>query len=318
MSSDPQITVVIPVFRDAERAIATVAAIRRQSLPPGVGAEVIVVDDGSGDGSAERIATAVSGAATVIGLEANRGRSGARNAGAAVARGRSVVFVDCDCLPDRDDLLAAHHAVLGRGVVASTGHVRGCGDGSFWDRYQNDSSHRRERLFRDGLACAGSSQNLAVDVAAFRDAGGFDESYSHYGFEDRELLARMATRGRIAWVDGPGVRHMDEIRVRGFVHKIAEAGRHTGPRFGRDHPAAYARLGYARADARTNRLARLAGTVAGPLLPALAAACDFVVARNGIPHAAKASLVRVVTALAFMAGSARAPRDERPRAPGPT
>ncbi|MCA3259690.1 MAG: glycosyltransferase [Pseudomonadota bacterium] len=109
--SAPGVSVVIPCY-NAERYVA--AAIR-SAWSQGPAVEVIVVDDGSRDGSVD----AVLGCGIPVTLvrQANAGVAAARNAGAARAQGRWVAFLDADdlWLPGKLsaqlDLLAAHPQV---------------------------------------------------------------------------------------------------------------------------------------------------------------------------------------------------------------
>lgn len=84
------VVAVIPAFNEAERIEATVSAVRAIS---GV-TEVIVVDDGSDDGTA---GIAQSAGATVVRLEHNRGKGGALEAGLAEAGSPDIaLFLDAD------------------------------------------------------------------------------------------------------------------------------------------------------------------------------------------------------------------------------
>jgi glycosyltransferase involved in cell wall biosynthesis len=91
-----KVSVVIPAY-NAERFLPeTLRSVFEQSTPPD---EVIVVDDGSSDGTG---AVARSFGATVIALS-NGGVSAARNAGSRAARGEYIAFLDADDLwtPDK-------------------------------------------------------------------------------------------------------------------------------------------------------------------------------------------------------------------------
>ena len=97
---EPLISVVIPVF-DAERtlgqAVASVLAQTHRAL------EVLVVDDGSTDGSAE-VVRRISDARVRLVAEGHGGAAAARNAGVARARGALLAFLDADDLWDRRKL----------------------------------------------------------------------------------------------------------------------------------------------------------------------------------------------------------------------
>lgn len=88
--STPEISVVVPCF-NAERYV--VAAVR-SVLAQGGTVEVIVVDDGSTDGSAQALRQ--SGLPITVIKQANQGVAVARNAGIEHARGRWVAFIDAD------------------------------------------------------------------------------------------------------------------------------------------------------------------------------------------------------------------------------
>jgi glycosyltransferase involved in cell wall biosynthesis len=294
-------SVVVPVFRDGERALEAISALLSQTLPPGTTLDIVVVDDGSADGTAQHLAAIVDPRLRVLALPYNVGRSSARNAGAAAARGTRIVFMDCDCLPVDAHFISAHLHAL-ESAVASTGRVTGNDDG-FWHRYQQEASLRRERQHAAGTSFSGSSQNLAVRAADFAAIGGFDSGYRQYGFEDRDLLLRLAQQGRVAWTPAAVVRHRDALRMADVARKMAEAGRHSSARFASMHPAAYGTLGYARLDAR--RYGALTGVarVIARALPGVARGVDILLAAP-LPHAAKVALVRGTTALAYWCGTA--------------
>ncbi|HEX6616153.1 MAG TPA: glycosyltransferase [Gemmatimonadales bacterium] len=113
-SSDAERTasVIIPA-RDAAGSIAPlITAVRRQQ-PTGWSVEIVVVDDGSSDGTAD---AARAAGATVVELGARSGGgnpAAARNRGAMAAQGDPLVFLDADCMPADDwlaRLLAGHDA----------------------------------------------------------------------------------------------------------------------------------------------------------------------------------------------------------------
>ena len=298
------VSVVIPAFRDGARALAAARQTRSQHLPPDVALEIVVVDDGSDDDTAARLGALSTSEARVLRLTSNQGRSAARNAGADAATGDILVFMDSDCLPVGDAFLATHLKALASGAVASTGAVTGYG-GGFWERYQREASQRRERQHREGMQYAGSSQNLAVRREAFVAVGGFDTGYRRYGFEDRDLLLRLATLGRIVWSSEAAVRHLDQFDLAQVSRKMAEAGALSSPRFAGAHPTAYRALGFARLDARQRRWLRAPGRVLDAALPPLTRGLDLLLQRGWIPYAVKAAAVRLVTGLSYLAGTSR-------------
>jgi len=97
VSSAASVSVVIPCYRCATTIRRAVDSVMRQTLRP---AEIILVDDASGDDTLEvlRQIAAELGAdrVRIVALERNVGAAGARNAGWAVATQRYLAFLDAD------------------------------------------------------------------------------------------------------------------------------------------------------------------------------------------------------------------------------
>lgn len=92
--SVPLISVIVPVHDVAGHVAAAIASLRAQTLTD---FEAIIVDDGSTDGSGDLAAAAAAGDPRFrLIRQANRGLSGARNAGLDAARGACIAFLDGD------------------------------------------------------------------------------------------------------------------------------------------------------------------------------------------------------------------------------
>ena len=112
-----RVSVVIPAHNEAPGIGDTIRAVRAQART-GIEIEVLVVDDGSEDGTAD---VAQAAGARVIRMEPGGNPAAARNRGAAEATGDPIVFLDADCVPTSGWLaaiLAAHDR--GEGVVGGS------------------------------------------------------------------------------------------------------------------------------------------------------------------------------------------------------
>jgi dolichyl-phosphate beta-glucosyltransferase len=91
-----RLSVVIPAYKEEDDIEATVARVRRELTPIAAdgGVEVVVVDDGSPDATAERARRA--GADQVLRLEPNQGKGAAVRTGMLAAHGRCIAFTDAD------------------------------------------------------------------------------------------------------------------------------------------------------------------------------------------------------------------------------
>ena len=118
-----RLSIVVPAYHEVDRIGDTVTRIRRElaDIDAEGGVEVIVVDDGSADGTAD--AALAAGATNAIALPRNRGKGGAVRAGMLASHGRVVAFTDADLAYDPAHLRALlHEAEHGWDVVIGNRH----------------------------------------------------------------------------------------------------------------------------------------------------------------------------------------------------
>jgi len=89
--SVPAVSIVVPVYNEE----ATIGAVVTQLLAVPMSAEVVVIDDGSSDGTAQ-VLEAFAGRVVYRRLERNQGKGAALRYGFALARGQVVVVQDAD------------------------------------------------------------------------------------------------------------------------------------------------------------------------------------------------------------------------------
>jgi glycosyltransferase involved in cell wall biosynthesis len=205
MPQPRKISVVIPAHNEATFLPRVVGAVRAQQ-PPGAELEVIVVDDGSTDGTA---AIAREAGARVLELPSPSGNpAAARNRGAAAAGGDPLIFLDADCIPGSGwlaSILAAHDrgaTVVGGsldlppGLPASARCDYYCG----WylvhsRRPAGDVPHH-------------PPPNLSVRRAAFLETSGFTERQPFsYTNEEREWQAELRRRGHRLYFEPAAVAY---------------------------------------------------------------------------------------------------------------
>lgn len=183
----PTLTVIIPVCNGAVSLAQCLNAVVRASSRP----QVIVVDDGSRDGSAE---IAAGFPCTVLRLGTNRGAAAARNEGAHEAQGDVLFFLDSDVLIEPDTfariarLFEAHPD-----LDALFGSYQGdTVPRNFVSQYKNLLHHYTHQNARPAAAtfCAGYG---AVRRSVFDELGGFDET--NRALEDIDFGYRMHAAG---------------------------------------------------------------------------------------------------------------------------
>jgi glycosyltransferase involved in cell wall biosynthesis len=199
------LSVIIPTFNRRESLRRTLDGLARQTYSM-LGFEVIVVSDGSTDGTEEMLAAYAVSAPYVLRpiSQANAGPSAARNRGIREARHEIIVFLDDDVEPVPEFLArhAAHHENDDKIVVLgpmSPDPTRRSEE-PVWIAWEHAKLQETYAMFRPGGLYAGVqagsmhfySGNASVRRRWLNDVGGFNEAYTRQ--EDGELAARLAAQ----------------------------------------------------------------------------------------------------------------------------
>jgi glycosyltransferase involved in cell wall biosynthesis len=231
------VSIVIPAYNAAGTIAETLAAVLGQQGFAQL-VEVIVVDDGSTDPTAE----IVRQFPVRYLYQPNAGPASARNRGFRCARGPYVLFTDSDCVPDSRWAMqlveALHHPVVGAVggsyTLANRGRVA---EGIHWEIVV------RHRRFRPYVRALGS-YNLGVRREVMEQVGGFDETYPAASGEDNDLSYRILAAGyKLRWVPAATVGHHHTAKLGKYLREQQRHGyfrtklyrRHAGRMSGDDY-----------------------------------------------------------------------------------
>jgi glycosyltransferase involved in cell wall biosynthesis len=178
------ISFIIPAFNEEAMIGPTVDAVRMAAREVEVEYEIIVANDASTDHTADVAARHGARVVTV----SNRQIAATRNAGAKVARGERLIFVDADTLVNAAVVRGALEA-LEKGAVGGGCHV--VFDGNV-PRYAD--LVRRFTLWCMSLMNVAAGCFLFCTRAAFEETGGFDERL--FGAEELALSEALKKKGR--------------------------------------------------------------------------------------------------------------------------
>lgn len=134
----PRISIIVPAYNRADTIMRAVRSAQAQTLTDW---ELIVVDDGSTDNTAEVLAAIEDSRISVI-RQKNGGMTVARNAGIQVARGEYLAFLDSDdeFVPYHLELCAAFLDAFPEEVIVSTENLEDFGHGRTVNHYRIECS----------------------------------------------------------------------------------------------------------------------------------------------------------------------------------
>jgi glycosyltransferase involved in cell wall biosynthesis len=213
------ISVIVPVYNGGRKIRRCVRALKQQNTERSY--EIIVVDDGSTDGSLQGIEA--FGVRVV--RQSNQGPAAARNLGVQEARGEIVLFTDGDCEPVQDWI----DQMVGRLEDPAISGVKG----SYLTRQkrivarfvQREYESKYERMKRDDFIDFIDTYAAAFVKADFLAAGGYDTRFRTASVEDQEFSFRMWAMGfRMVFNPDAKVYHTHSQSLWNYMRKKFKIG----------------------------------------------------------------------------------------------
>jgi len=192
------VSVVLPTYNRCSRLERVLTALEKQTFDGPL--EVIVVSDGSTDGTDDFLASAELSIDLVPLQQANGGPAVARNRGIAAATNELVVFIDDDVVP-APELIAEHvaaHRRAGDGRLVAIGPMLNPPDADYspWVAWEQEKLAEQYDCLRSDPA-ASYRQFYTGNASVLREhlerSGGFDSRYRRA--EDVELAFRLEQAG---------------------------------------------------------------------------------------------------------------------------
>jgi glycosyltransferase involved in cell wall biosynthesis len=227
----PLVSVVVPV-RNGERTIEEcVRSLVAQSYPR-ERLEIVVVDNGSLDGTRAILAAFEPG--IVVIAEAMPGASAARNAGVRRARGEIVVFTDADCTTDERWLTELVWPLNDRSVGICGGAILARGPANAAELF-GEAIHDHAAAMLSFTPPYAVTMNWASPREVLVEVGMFDVRLRRC--QDAELAYRIVRAGyRLAYCPAAVVYHRNERNAAGLFREGLQHGFH-GTRVRRLHTA---------------------------------------------------------------------------------
>ncbi|XVV05492.1 glycosyltransferase [Actinosynnema sp. CA-248983] len=215
----PPVSVVVPAYNESANIVAAVTSIAASEHPAPV--EVVVVDDGSTDGTAALVEGLGLPGVRVL-RQDNAGKPAALNAGIGAARYDALVLVDGDTVFEPDTVSKVVRPLGLPGVGAVSGNVKVANRGGVFGRWQHLEYCAGSNLDRQILNALGCLPTIPGAIGAFRR-----EALAQVGGISAETLAEdtdvtMAiTRAGWRVVYEPGARAWTEVPtgVRGLYRQ---------------------------------------------------------------------------------------------------
>lgn len=230
-------SVIIPAYNCLQHLEITIAALEKQDLPA-TGFEVIVVDDGSSDGTADYLKS-YSGPLDLkyVINERNLGRAISRNRGIDEARNQIALFIDADIEVGADFIRRHLEAQCARegvyvGRVIFHPHLPKSG----LMKYLEGRGAAKSTSGSDIPGRYFISGNSSAPLWALKKTGAFDEKFQHYGGEDLDLGVKLSLILPVISLPEALGCHLHSRRLDDFLEMVEGYGEHSLPRLFQLHP----------------------------------------------------------------------------------
>ena len=205
------VSAIVPVYNGAHCLPRCLASLLEQTHPR---VEIIVVDDGSTDGTPDLVKAPVR----LLATGGRKGAGAARNVGAQAATGAVLFFTDADVVAPPDWIAKALRARAEKGVPCGGGGYAGPVKEIFIQQFAHEELAWRRRG-RNGYVETLVSNNLWCERELFLAKGGFPEAYQAASSEDMEFSWAVSRDHKLWWDPDNGVFHDFADTVPGYLRQ---------------------------------------------------------------------------------------------------
>jgi glycosyltransferase involved in cell wall biosynthesis len=219
--------VIIPTYNRLGLLKKTLQCLDQQTYPSNQ-YEVIVVDDGSEDGTESYLRRAAAQGKLRYIRQENRGPAAARNRGVQAAQGEVVAFTDDDCLPDANWLTylsESYTSCSDSPPVAVGGRVENFSNGH-WLRDFRALQNKHHLSSRTDNPEYLDTANASFHKSVFLELGGFDESFPFPSGEDVDFGFRLIEAGYDFLIKPEAiVQHIGRVSLFDIIKQSFNRGR---------------------------------------------------------------------------------------------
>lgn len=218
--SSVRASIIIPAYNAARTLRGTLRALSQQSLPRS-DYEIIVVDDGSTDGTS---AVAAEYAELVL-RQPNRGPAAARNFGIAASAAPIVLFTDADTEPTPAWVETLLRAFDDPSIVGVKGSYRTHQSAWVARLVQVEYEEKYARLARAKRMDLVDTYSAGYRRSVFVVHGGFDESFPSASSEDKDFSFRLAAENaRLVFLPEAVVYHQHAATLGAYGRRKFKLG----------------------------------------------------------------------------------------------
>jgi glycosyltransferase involved in cell wall biosynthesis len=217
-----QFSVIIPTYNRLPQLKLTLESVLMQTHSS---YEVIVVDDGSTDGTEIYLKSLVERKVKYI-SQNNKGPAAARNNGIKLASGKFIAFTDDDCIVPADWLTRLENTFESTGADIVGGVVKNTCKIFFSEVSQQITNFFVRKLNEREASSFLTSNNIAYRAGVLKNAGGFEESFRKAGGEERALNWKIImVGGKSVFAPDIVIEHYHKMGLSKFIRQQINYGR---------------------------------------------------------------------------------------------
>ncbi len=288
-------SVIIPSYNANETLPHVISSIKKQISKYTI--ETIVIDDFSEppiyllDHSLPNLKTHRN--------SMNQGLSFTRNKGAEIANGKVLVFIDSDCeIKDNISLQMLIKPILEDDIDVTLGIVSAKSN-DFWGEYQRETYKKRAKSDIKQQSTA----FFAIKKSSFEKLGGYNVSFTQYGFEDQDFILRaIALNLKILLLQHAITFHLDNLLLNNICQKMFKSGKFSSNVMFQNHQQYYLETLYGKIDAKHTYLGKVLSKF--PInVSRMAKLLDTYFLSSNRFFRLKSFLVKLLSAIAYAKGT---------------